>query len=163
MTPRHRRTAYVGIGSNLGDRAAFLRAGIHRLRRLDARARFSSVYETEPMGPPQRRYLNMVAEFPTDLGPRDLLRVLQAIERDVGRRPGPRWGPRAIDLDVLLLGDLRVRDGLVTVPHPRIAARPFVLVPLAELAPGLEIPGAGRVGALALAAGRAGVRRYGPP
>jgi 2-amino-4-hydroxy-6-hydroxymethyldihydropteridine diphosphokinase len=138
--------AYVALGSNLGDREAAIRraAGLIGARRL------STIRETEPWGyADQPRFLNAVAEVETELGPRELLDRLLAVERELGReRTGPRYGPRTIDLDLLVHGGATVSEPGLEVPHPRLAERLFVLEPLAELAPDLEIPAAGRVEAL---------------
>jgi 2-amino-4-hydroxy-6-hydroxymethyldihydropteridine diphosphokinase len=135
--------AYVGLGSNLGDREATIR----RAAELIGARRLSTIRETEPWGyADQPRFLNAVAELDTALGPRALLDRLLAVERELGReRTGPRYGPRTIDLDLLLYGDETVSEPGLTVPHPRLAERLFVLEPLAELAPGLDVPGAGEV------------------
>jgi 2-amino-4-hydroxy-6-hydroxymethyldihydropteridine diphosphokinase len=135
--------AYVGLGSNLGDREATIRRAAVL---IDAR-RLSTIRETEPWGyADQPRFLNAVAELETSLGPRPLLEQLLAVERELGReRTGRRWGPRTIDLDLLLYGDLAVDEPELTVPHPRLAERLFVLEPLAELAPARKIPGNGTV------------------
>ena len=135
--------AYVGLGSNLGDREGQIRqaAAIVGARRL------STIDETEPWGyEDQPRFLNAVAELETELEPRALLDLLLRVERELGReRGGPRWGPRTIDLDLLLYGDLVVERPELTVPHPLLTARRFVLEPLSELAPTLKIPGNGTV------------------
>jgi 2-amino-4-hydroxy-6-hydroxymethyldihydropteridine diphosphokinase len=138
--------AYVGLGANLGDReAAILRAAD-----LLPAARLSTIRETAPWGyADQPPYLNAVAEVETDLPPRPFLDRLLRIERDLGRlRLGPRWGPRTIDLDLLLHGTAVLGEPGLTVPHPRLHERLFVLEPLAELDPELEIPGKGTVSAL---------------
>lgn len=133
--------AYVGLGSNLGDRAALLEAAILRLRPL----RVSRVVETEPWGrADQPRFLNAVAEIDTDLEPQALLDTLLEVERDFGRVRAERWGPRAIDLDLLLYEDRVIRTERLDVPHPRLAERRFVLEGLAELCPDRTVPGAGR-------------------
>ncbi len=135
--------AYIGLGANLGDRERTIRSAAT----LIGARRMSNVAETEPWGPiPQPRYLNAVAELDTPLEARDLLVHLLDVERRLGReRIGPRWGPRTIDLDLLLFGD-EVLDGPgLTVPHPRLHERLFVLQPLAELAPDRVIPGHGTV------------------
>ncbi|WP_029075437.1 2-amino-4-hydroxy-6-hydroxymethyldihydropteridine diphosphokinase [Kaistia adipata] len=136
--------AFLGLGSNLGDRAATLRAAITA---LDAApgvrvTRTSSLYETPPWGPvPQGPYLNACIGVETILSPRALLELGLAIERDHGRERAIRWGPRTLDIDLLLYGSDHVdEDGLI-VPHPRMAERAFVLVPLSEIAPELEIGG----------------------
>ena len=131
--------AYVGLGANLGDREATIR----RAAELIGASRLSSIRETEPWGyEEQPFFLNAVAEVETDEGPRELLDRLLAVERALGRtRDGPRWGPRTIDLDLLLYGSERLEEPGLTVPHPRLHERLFVLEPLAELDPGLEVPG----------------------
>jgi dihydroneopterin aldolase/2-amino-4-hydroxy-6-hydroxymethyldihydropteridine diphosphokinase len=150
---RIRRLAYVGLGSNLGDRAGFLRLALSRLPGL---ARVSSVYESEPVGgpPTQPLYLNAVAELHTDLDPFALASVLKQVEEEAGRRRSVRWGPRTLDLDLLIHGGLAISTEGLVVPHPRMWERRFVLAPLSELRPDL-------VGEEA--AGRAGgwVRRVG--
>jgi 2-amino-4-hydroxy-6-hydroxymethyldihydropteridine diphosphokinase len=138
--------AYVGLGSNLGDREGTILAAAERL----GPHRLSRIRETEPWGyPDQPWFLNAAAELETELAPRELLERLLEIERGLGRtRNGPRYGPRMVDLDLLLYGDLVVAEPGLTVPHPRLAERLFVLEPLLELNAGLFIPGHGPVGAL---------------
>jgi 2-amino-4-hydroxy-6-hydroxymethyldihydropteridine diphosphokinase len=138
--------AYVGLGSNLGDRKATIRRAVELL----GAARVSTLIETEPWGyADQPRFLNAVAELETDEGPRALLERLLEVERALGRtREGPRYGPRTIDLDLLLYGDEVVDEPGLTVPHPHLHERRFALEPLAELAPDLEIPGRGAIQAL---------------
>jgi 2-amino-4-hydroxy-6-hydroxymethyldihydropteridine diphosphokinase len=138
--------AYVGLGSNLGDRQGTILAAAERL----GPHRLSPILETEPWGYlDQPRFLNAVAEVETGLAPRELLDRLLEIERGLGRvRNGPRYGPRTIDLDLLLYGDLVVTEPGLTVPHPRLAERLFVLEPLFGLDPGLFVPGKGPVEAL---------------
>ena len=134
--------AYIGLGSNLGDREGTLRAALARLAEL-GRARASSFRETDPVGvTDQPRFLNAVVELSTDLPARDLLHALLAIERDQGRDRSreERWGPRRLDLDLLLYGEEVIDEPDLTVPHPRLAERLFVLEPLHELAPGLVLP-----------------------
>lgn len=134
-------TAYVGLGSNVGDRLAYLRRAVAA---LDAAGlwvlRTSSVYETDPVGPPQPDFLNAVAVVETSLAPSETVAALKAVEREVGRSPGERWGPREVDLDLLLHGDAVVDEPGVRVPHPELMHRAFVLVPLLEVAPDLELP-----------------------
>jgi 2-amino-4-hydroxy-6-hydroxymethyldihydropteridine diphosphokinase len=135
--------AYVGLGSNLGDREALIRWAAE----LVGATRLSTIRETEPWGlEDQPRFLNAVAEVETELAPRALLDHLLEIERELGRtRTGPRFGPRLIDLDLLLYGDQVVDEPGLTVPHPRLHERAFVLEPLAELDPALVVPGRGTV------------------
>lgn len=138
--------AYVGLGANLGDREATIR----RAAGLLGAARLSSIRETEPWGhTEQPRFLNAVVEVETEFAPRELLDRLFEIEGRLGRtREGPRWGPRTIDLDLLLFGDRRIEEPGLTVPHPRLHERAFVLEPLAELAPDAVVPGLGTVAEL---------------
>ncbi len=128
-----RRRAFLGLGSNLGDRRRILAGAVDVMPDLVA---VSPVYETDPVGgPDQGPYLNCVVELDTALGPWDLLAVARQAEEAAGRVRVERWGPRTLDVDVLLVGDLTVDDEELTVPHPRMWARAFVLVPLADLAP----------------------------
>ena len=143
------RRAYLGLGSNLGDRAANLQFGLDGLAARAGRVvAISPVYETEPVGgPPQPDYLNAVVAVETGLTPRQLLGVAKALEAEAGRPPPDperRWGPRPLDVDVLMVGDERVAEPDLVVPHPRIHQRAFVLAPLADVAPELVVaPSAG--------------------
>ena len=156
-------TAYLGLGSNLGDRRRHL-AGA--LRRLQAGAgiriaEVSSVYETKPVGVAgQPIFLNLVARITTTRSAHELLDQCLRVEAGLGRVRRERWGPRTIDIDLLLYGDARINDGRLTVPHPRMRERGFVLAPLAEIAPGLLLAGK-TAGALAARIGQAGVRKLG--
>ena len=139
--------AYVGLGSNLGDRRGWIREALKRLGRIDGvRVRKRSrLIETDPVGrPDQPRFLNGVAEVETRIEPPLLLRRLRAVERALGRVRHERWGPRTIDLDLLLWGDRSMETRSLTLPHPRMTERRFVLAPLAELCPGRRVPGTGR-------------------
>jgi 2-amino-4-hydroxy-6-hydroxymethyldihydropteridine diphosphokinase len=139
--------AYVGVGTNLGDRWASLALAAREIRasRRAAIPRASRVYDSAPLGPPQPRYLNAVLEIETGLAPAALLALLLAVERAAGRIRGPvRWAARRLDLDLLLHGDLVIRRPGLAVPHPGIAGRRFVLAPLAELCPERVVPGTGR-------------------
>jgi 2-amino-4-hydroxy-6-hydroxymethyldihydropteridine diphosphokinase len=144
--------AYIGLGSNLGDREATIRAALERLAagpEIEVEA-VSSLRETDPVGyVDQPRFLNGAARLRTELPPRALLARLQDVERQLGReRSGPRFGPRTIDLDLLLYDNKQIDENDLQIPHPRLAERRFVLEPLAELDGGLEVPGKGSVRAL---------------
>jgi len=136
--PRPLVSACVGLGSNLGDRAAHLVAAIAALRATSGIERLegSSVYETDPIGPaPQGPYLNAAVRFATSLAADELLARLLAIERDrARRRTRERYAPRTLDLDLLLFGDRRIEQPGLVVPHPRLHRRAFVLEPLSEIA-----------------------------
>jgi 2-amino-4-hydroxy-6-hydroxymethyldihydropteridine diphosphokinase len=138
--------AYIGLGSNLGDREQSIR----RAAELIGARRVSTIRETEPWGiEDQPFFLNAVAELETDLPPRRLLDRLLVVERKLGRtRDSARFGPRTIDLDLLLYGDESIDRPGLQVPHPRLHERRFVLEPLAELEPSLVVPGRGPVSAL---------------
>ena len=145
-------TAYIGIGSNLGERELTIRDALELLAadpELEVEA-VSSILETDPVGVvDQPRFLNAAIRLATDLAPRSLLERLLAVETQLGRvRTGERYGPRTIDLDLLLYGDEIVDEPGLRVPHPRLAERRFVLEPLAELDPGLVVPGLGPIQAL---------------
>jgi len=135
----------IGMGSNLGDRLGNLRAGMARVGTFVQDLVVSSVYETEPVGhADQPRFLNACCVGRTVLTPRQLLSQLQDAERSVGRQPGGlRFGPRVLDLDVLVYADLVAESDGLTLPHPRLRERAFVLVPLAEIAPGWVVPASG--------------------
>ena len=133
--------AYIGLGSNLGDRQAMIAGALERLRPR----RVSTVIETDPVGrTDQPRFLNAVAELETSLDPDALLRRLLELEAELGRVRAERWGPRTIDLDLLLYGDRRVASESLSVPHPELHRRRFVLQGLAELCPDRTVPGLGR-------------------
>lgn len=139
--------AYVGLGANLGDRSAMLRAALEQLAAEPgvSLVAVSSVRETDPVGPvDQPRFLNAAAALDTELSPRELLERLLGIERRLGRtREGPRFGPRTIDLDLLLYGEERLDEPGLELPHPRLHERLFALEPLFELDPSLVVPGHG--------------------
>ena len=143
--------AFIGLGSNVGDRAEHLRMAIRALATttgIDV-IQVSSMYETEPVGgPPQEDFLNAVVEINTLLGHRALFDACMTIENALGRDrvvDGERWGPREIDLDLLAMGDIVVSDPDLEIPHPRLAERAFVLVPWSEIAPYITVPGLGKV------------------
>ena len=128
--------ATIGIGSNLGDPEASVRAALGALERLGRVVRTSSLYRTKPWGiEAQPEFVNAVAQLETQLEPHELLTALKDLERALGRRPGKRWGPRAIDFDILSYDDRRLDDPELVIPHPRMRERAFVLVPLAEIDP----------------------------
>lgn len=135
---------FLGLGSNLGDRLQQLNLALEALNAspgLKLR-KASSVYETPPWGHvEQARFLNLAAEFECDLPPLALLALSKSIEQQLGRQPTERWGPRAIDIDILVYGDIQLHSDQLTLPHKHLAERSFVLFPLAELARDLVIPG----------------------
>jgi 2-amino-4-hydroxy-6-hydroxymethyldihydropteridine diphosphokinase len=135
--------AYLGLGTNLGDRDAHLEAALAAITQIPATAllRQSAIYESKPWGKTdQPDFLNMVAEISTRLEPHTLHRHLTAIERNLGREQGERWGPRPIDIDLLLYGDRVINTASLIVPHARMWERHFVLRPLADLLPELRSP-----------------------
>lgn len=156
--------AYIGIGSNLSDPINQVRQAIEELDDLSQSIcrRYSSLYRSDPMafeegslgkenleeGEDQPDYINAVAELETDLSPLDLLHELQQLEALHNRIREERWGPRTLDLDVLLYDDRIIESPELTVPHPGLYERNFVLYPLTEIAPDLVIPGAGQLGDL---------------
>lgn len=144
--------AYIGLGANLDDPVARVTAARASLQQHpDIRVlAFSRLYRSVPMGPAgQPDYINAVMAVETELAPLPLLHVLQSVENQHGRvRTGERWGPRTLDLDLLLYGEEHIESNELRVPHPGIAEREFVLIPLFEIAPMLDIPGLGRIGAL---------------
>ena len=144
--------AILALGSNLGDRAANLQASLDLLAERGAPAvRVSSVWETPPVPPDQPRYLNAAAAVETALAPEDLLAAAKTVEYLLGRRPvGGRWRPRPIDVDLLFCGEREVASEALTLPHPRLAERAFVLLPLVEVLGG-PLPVLGRSAATLLA------------
>ncbi|HEX2085133.1 MAG TPA: 2-amino-4-hydroxy-6-hydroxymethyldihydropteridine diphosphokinase [Solirubrobacteraceae bacterium] len=161
------RTGYLGLGSNVGDRRANLQAAVDALPRHGVRVlASSSTYDTDPVGEvlDQPPFLNACLRIETELGPEELLDACKAVERELGREPGGRrHGPRPIDVDVLLLGDLEHRSERLTLPHEQVLARRFVLIPLLELDFALAVPDGRRLAdALAALPLDEGVRREGP-
>lgn len=130
---------HLGLGSNLGDRSAYLQRAVEQLRAIDPALVVSPVYETEPVGGPDRQgsYLNCVVAMTTGLEPREVLELAHRLESDAGRVRNERWGPRTLDVDVLLVDDVRLDEADLVIPHPRMAERAFVLAPLEDLDPGL--------------------------
>lgn len=159
--------AYLGIGSNLGDRLANLQAAVDGLNaEVGVRVRASSrVWETDPVGgPPQPEFLNAVVAVRTELEPLPFLAACQRVEAALGRVRDVRWGPRSIDIDIELLDALTISDALLTVPHPRMTQRGFVLLPLLELNPKATLPDGTRLVDLRLGPDAAGgARPFAPP
>ena len=156
---------YIGLGSNLGDREAHLSKARENIAEEVGRiVSASSLYDTAPWGPiPQENYLNQVVRIATDLPPRELLGCLHGIERAAGRERASevRYGPRTLDLDILFYAGRTIEEDGLTIPHPRIAERAFVLVPLAEIAPKLSI-GRSTIDELVTRLDTQGIRRYEP-
>ena len=127
---------YIGIGSNIGDRQGHIDSALRKLKEADGIRvnKVSSIHETEPAGGPvQARYLNAAIEIETTLEPKELLRKLQAIEKELGRKRTVKNGPRTIDLDMLLYGDKKINEHDLKLPHPRMYEREFVMKPLKEI------------------------------
>jgi 2-amino-4-hydroxy-6-hydroxymethyldihydropteridine diphosphokinase len=159
---------YLGLGSNVGDRRAHLQAAVAALVARDVRVlASSSTYDTDPVGEilEQPDFLNACLRVETDLGPAALLDACKAAEHELGReQDGPRHGPRPIDVDLLLLGDVELRTERLSLPHEQVVARRFVLIPLLELDFELATPAGIRLSdALAALPVEEGVRRAGPP
>jgi 2-amino-4-hydroxy-6-hydroxymethyldihydropteridine diphosphokinase len=157
--------AFVGLGSNLGDRLQNLQRAVSLLAEREGISvlRSSRVYETEPVGPPQPDYLNAVVEVRTSLRPNDLLDACLEVEQEMGRVRAERWGTRVIDLDVLTHDREEVDEPSLQIPHPRMHERPFVLVPLLELTADPHLPGGRTLRRLKLPPGMLGsVRLFAP-
>ena len=157
--------AYLGIGSNLGERLTYLQLAVDELAAAHGVTvvGVSPVYETAPVGgPEQPDYLNAVVAIDTTLTAHELLRVAQGIEVEADRVRTVRWGPRTLDVDVLLVGDERIDDPDLVVPHPRMTERAFVLVPLAEIAPARIIAGV-RVAEALKRVDNTGIKKLPPP
>lgn len=158
--------AFLGLGSNLGDRHAHLQRAVDL---LDAEpgievAGSSSVWETDPVGgPSQPDYLNAVVRVRTELAPLDLLAACLRTEAALGRVRDVRWGPRTMDIDVLLIDTLVLNDADLTVPHPRMTERAFVLLPLLELQPDATLPDGTSLADALLGSGSGGARPFAPP
>jgi len=136
---------FLGLGANLGNRAANLRMALRYVSSLARIDSVSSLYETAPVGvEDQPNFYNAVCRLSTGLSPEALLDYLERVEFEIGRRPAERWAPRPIDLDLLLYGERVIESDGLAVPHPRIAERAFVLVPLAEIAPDVRHPPLGK-------------------
>lgn len=167
-SPATAHAVYIALGSNLGDRRGNLSAAIQSLREIMDITSVSSIYETEPVGYlDQPRFLNIVCGGTTALSVRDLLKKAKEIEKLLGRQPSFRNGPRPIDIDILFYDDLQIAQDDLTVPHPRLAERAFVLMPLAEIAPDVKDPSSGRTAqellqALPKDVSQTGVRKFAP-
>lgn len=135
-------TVYIGIGSNLGDKRGNCRQAVELLRRRGVRVlKESSLHETKPWGGEgQPDFINMTVEAETDLPPQEFLFLVKSIEKEIGRKEGVRWGPRLVDLDILLYDGLVLEEPGLTIPHPLMHLRGFVLRPLAEIAPDVMHP-----------------------
>jgi 2-amino-4-hydroxy-6-hydroxymethyldihydropteridine diphosphokinase len=143
LPPGEEEFAFLGLGSNMGDRLGYLQAGVDLLE--DARGirvdEVSGVYETDPVGgPDQGPYLNLAIRVATSLSPRGLLRRCQSVEASLGRERTVRWGPRTLDVDILLYGRRVVEGRRLQIPHPRLAERAFALIPTIEVGPGMTWP-----------------------
>ena len=141
-----RHTSYLALGSNVGNRSAALERAIRILGHAKEIKieKVSSIYESSPVGPAQRDFLNCAVKVKTTLPPIALLTFLKQAEKNMGRKAGIRWGPRAIDLDILIYEKVKMKLKLLTLPHPELHKRKFVLKPLSEIAPRLKVPGFGR-------------------
>jgi len=138
----HTHTVYLGLGANLGDRQGNISQALQLLRQYLAIERVSACYETAPVEyTAQPDFINVACQASTDLPPRELLRFVKQVEQRMGRLATFRYGPRLIDVDILLYDDLVLDTPELAIPHPRMAERAFVLAPLADLAPGLRPPG----------------------
>ena len=159
-------SAFLALGSNLGDRLEHLRAAARRLDETQGLevVRSSRVYETEPVGPPQPPYLNAVIEVHTTLNPRELLEAALGVEESLGRVRAERWGPRTIDVDILVYDEQTIDEPDLAIPHPRMHERGFVLVPLGELDADAMLPGGRRLSSVRLSPDAVfGVRPFAPP
>jgi 2-amino-4-hydroxy-6-hydroxymethyldihydropteridine diphosphokinase len=159
-------TAYLALGSNLGDRLEHLRAATSRLDATEGIdvVRSSRIYETDPVGPPQPAYLNAVIAVDTTLEPRELLEACRGVEDALGRVRVERWGPRTIDVDILVYDERTVAEPGLEIPHPRMHERGFVLVPLGELDADAMLPGGRRLSTHRLSPDAVlGVRPFAPP
>ena len=158
------RRCYLALGANIGNRLANLQAAVRLLAPAVAVDRVSALYESAPVGPGGVvPYFNTACSGPTELSPRSLLNYVKQVEWALGRRAGPRWGPRPADIDILLIDGLTVASGDLEIPHPRIGERPFVLRPLAELGPSQPLPDGRTVLAAADEAADRGLRRLAGP
>ncbi len=155
---------FIALGGNIGDRRAMLRSAVVELRKVLSQARVSSLYESAAWGvTDQPSFYNAVVRGQTELSPIALLDATQAIESQLGRVRDQRWGPRLIDLDILLYGSDVIEEPRLSVPHPYLSERGFVLRPLADLAAGLTLPDGSLVGELLTTVSQDGLRQIEPP
>jgi len=156
---------YLGLGSNIGDREGYLRQALEMIGKVEGIAvtAVSSVYETDPVGgPEQREYCNAVAAIETGLPPWHVLETMLRIEQSLGRNRDTRWGPRTIDIDILMAGDIVLKEEGLVIPHPRYRERAFVLIPFAEIAPAERDPETGEtIGEIVRGIDASGVRKTG--
>jgi 2-amino-4-hydroxy-6-hydroxymethyldihydropteridine diphosphokinase len=158
------RRCLLGLGSNLGNRLVNLQDALHQLEPEVRVTTVSSLYETNAVGPSgQPPYLNAVVEGLTVLDPEALLRRVKRIEWELGRRPGPRWGPRPADIDILILEGVTLDSSELTIPHLSMEDRSFVLIPLAEMAPALILRSGQTAAQAAVAADRGGLQQVAGP
>lgn len=155
---------FIGLGSNLEEPVTQITLALEALRELaaDRTVHHSALYRSRAVGPPQPDYINAVARFDTLLQPLELLDALQAIEQQQGRVRSIHWGPRTLDLDILLIDDVQLQHPRLQVPHPFLSQRNFVLVPLLELAPNLRLPSGDTVADLVQQVGHTGLDRLTP-
>lgn len=165
MFPADRITVFLGLGTNLGNRRANLRRAVTALGQILTVEAISPVYRTAPWGQTDQPYFfNLCVKAATSLAPLSLLAQLKTIETDLGRRPGQRWGPRLIDIDILFYNGLILQSDSLVIPHMHLAERAFVLAPLADLAPGLVHPQTGlSVGRLLAEVDVTGVQKLSQP
>lgn len=156
--------AYLGLGSNVGNREAYLRAALKLIKANNSIkiTKVSSLYQSDAVGyGPQRSFLNVVVEIETLLSPRQLLEACLSVERFFKRKRTVRWGPRKVDVDILLYGQVKMEEKKLVLPHPGILNRSFALVPLLEIAPGITLPNGSRVEDSFDAALSTGIERVG--
>jgi 2-amino-4-hydroxy-6-hydroxymethyldihydropteridine diphosphokinase len=157
-------TAFFGLGSNLGDRAENIKEALRRLDEIPGIEieKTSSMYETEPVGlVEQPDFINAVAEGKTSLSPEDLLKAVMQVEKGMGRVRTLRWGPRIIDIDILIYDDVSVNTPELVIPHPRMQERAFVMIPLCEIAPDLKLDGGRGIKEIIESLGKQTVRKIG--
>jgi len=157
-------TVFLGLGSNLGYRIGNINEALRRLDEIPGIKieRASSLYETEPVGlRKQPDFINAVAEVSTSLSPAELLHAVMQVEKDMGRVRTVHWGPRTIDIDILIYDDVSVNTPELVIPHPRMQERAFVLVPLYEIAPALKLKDGRGIGEVIESLGRQGVHKIG--